>query len=235
MKYLISLLAGMVCGVAIFAGLLYYNPVTAREKLSPLSVSSNEIINLSFSTAADDAIVYTNNGETRVQPNPAKVLQLWESPVRRSTAAATLLQDSRGNLAGIGIKFSSDSEQTRLLSGEALVDSAWHMYLPGRGTMFVEQRENYWNYVREIVIPAYWSSADNWKGNWHGTLTVGPGALGTARVVGGSGEFEGLATDGIESISARAYSVDRGPVAVEGQLTIELPKGADAAAAELQN
>ena len=215
--------------------MLYFNPFTAREKLSPLSVSSNEIINLSYSTAADDSIVYTNNGEARIQPNPAKVLQLWEAPVRHSAAVATLLHDSRGNVAGLGIKFSSESERTRLLSGEALVDSAWHIYLPGRGTLFIEQSENYWNYVREIVIPAYWSSADSWKGNWHGTLTVGPGALGTARVVGGSGEFDDLATDGIESISAKAYSVDRGPVAVEGQLTIELQKNADATAAELQN
>lgn len=235
MKYLVSLVLGIVCGIAILVALLYYNPVTAREKLSPLSVSSNEIINLSFSTAAADAIVYTNNGETRIQPNPAKVLQLWEAPVRRSTVAATLLQDSRGDFAGIGIKFSSDSEQTRLLSGEALVESAWHIYLPERGTLFIEQRENYWNYIREIVIPAYWNSADNWRGTWHGTLTAGPGALGTARVVGGSGEFESLATDGIESISARAYSVDRGPVAAESQLTIELPKEATASAAELQN
>ena len=235
MKYLVSLLLGIVCGVAAFAALLYFNPLTAREKLSPLSVSSNEIINLSYSTAADDSIVYTNNGEARIQPHPAKVLQLWEAPVRHSAAVATLLYDSRGDVAGLGIKFSSESERTRLLSGEALVDSAWHIYLPGRGTLFIEQSENYWNYVREIVIPAHWSSADSWKGNWHGTLTVGPGALGTARVVGGSGEFDDLATDAIESISAKAYSVDRGPVAVEGQLTIELQKNADATAAELQN
>ena len=235
MKYLVSLFLGVICGIAVFAAMLYFNPLTAREKLSPLSVSSNEIISLTYSMAADDAIVYTNNGETRIHPHPAKVLQLWEAPVRRSTAAATLLQDSRGNVAGLGIKFSSESERTRLLSGEALVDSAWHIYLPGRGTLFIEQSENYWNYLREIVIPAYWSSADNWKGNWYGTLTVGPGALGTARVFGGSGEFADLATDGIESLSAKAYSVDRGPVAVEGQLTIELPKGADATAAELQN
>lgn len=235
MKYLVALLLGIVCGVAAFAAILYFNPFTAQEKLSPLSVSSNEIMSLSYSAAASDAIVYTNNGETRIPPHPPKVLQLWEAPVRRSTLAATVLRDSRGDVAGVGIKFSSDSGQTRLLNGEALVNSVWHIYLPGRGTLFIEQNEDYWNYIREIIIPAYWSSADSWKGSWYGTLTAGPGALGTARVIGGSGEFSELATDGVESISARAYSIDRGPVAVEGQLTIELPRAVDPTAVEVQD
>jgi len=224
MKYLISLLVGMLFGVGVFLALLYYNPLTSKNELSPLSVSENELISLNYSTVALDSLVYTNDGESLVTPHPAKVLQLWEQPIRKTDALATVLMDSRNQVAGIGVKFSSDSENTNILNGEALVDSVWHIYLPGRGSFFVEQKENYWGYLREVVLPAYSSSGDNWRGNWNGSITAGPGALGTSKVVGGSGEFATMISVGVESLLAKAYSVDQGPVAVNGELSIEIPR-----------
>jgi hypothetical protein len=224
MKYLISLLVGMVFGVAAFLALLYYNPLTSKTKLSPLSVSENELISLNYSTVAADSLIYTNDGESLVAPHPAKVLQLWEQPIRKTDALATVLRDSRNQVAGIGVKFSSDSESTNILNGEALVDSVWHIYLPGRGSFFIEQKENYWGYMREVVLPAYWSSGDNWRGSWNGSITAGPGALGTSRVIGGSGEFVTMESVGVESLLAKAYSVDQGPVAINGELSIEIPR-----------
>jgi hypothetical protein len=224
MRYLVSLLIGMLVGVAAFLALLYYNPLTSRNKLSPLSVSDNDLITLNYSAVAADSIIYTNDGESRVVPHPAKVLQLWERPIRRTDVVATTLTDSRNQVVGLGIKFSSDSESTKLLNSELIVDSAWHVYLPGQGTLFVEQQENHWAYLREIVIPAYWSSGDNWRGIWNGNITSGPGALGTAKVVGGSGRFTGLVTDGVESLAAKAFSVEHGPVAMSAEVMIELPR-----------
>jgi len=223
MKYLISLVVGMVVGVVAFLALLYYNPMTSQNILSPLSVSDNEVITFNYSAVATDALVFTNDGRSTVAPYPSKVLQLWEPTVRLTDAMATVLRDSRNQPAAIGIKFSSRSESSRILNGEAIIDSAWHIYVPGQGSLFVEQQENYWGYLREIVVPAYRSSGDNWRGNWNGTLTSGPGALGTARVFGGSGEFEDLETEGVEALSAKAYSVKHGPVAVDGMLSVELP------------
>ncbi|MDH3612526.1 MAG: hypothetical protein OEU90_00175 [Gammaproteobacteria bacterium] len=224
MKYLISLFLGMVVGAAALAALLYFNPFTAQNSLSPLSVTDNELISLNYSAVAADALIFTNDGESQVAPYPAKVLQLWEPPIRKTVAMATVLADSRNQAVGIGIKFSSDSESTNILNGKALVDSVWHIYLPGRGSLFVEQSENYWSYLREIVVPAHWSSGDNWRGIWNGNITSGPGALGTARVVGGSGEFSGLNTEGVESFAAKAYSVEQGPVAISANLAIEIPR-----------
>lgn len=224
MKYLISLLVGMVVGTAAFLALLYFNPLTAQNKLSPLSVTEDELISLNYSAVATDTLIYTNDGESQVMPYPAKVLQLWEQPVRKTDALATVLRDSRNQVAGIGLKFSSDSESTNILNGEAIVDSVWHIYLPGRGSFFIEQKENYWAYLREVVLPAYWSSGDNWRGIWNGNLTSGPGALGTSRVFGGSGEFAALESVGVESLLAKAYSVEQGPVAVTGELSIEIQR-----------
>jgi hypothetical protein len=223
MKYFISLAAGVLAGACIFLLLLYYNPLTSRNSLSPLSVTDNAVISLSYSAVAQDSIVYTNNGKSQIDPFPAKVLQLWERPIQHTDTVATVLTDGRGQVAGLGIKFSSSSERTNVLNGEALVDSVWHIYIPDQGSFFIEQTENYWSYLREIVVPARWSSGDNWRGSWYGNMTFGPGALGIAKVVGGSGEVDGLILDAVESITAKAYSVDKGPVAMTGQITIELP------------
>jgi len=222
-KYLVSFVVGVLIGLAVLLLAIYYNPLTAKNKLSPLSVTSNNIISLNYSAAAEDAVVYTNDGESQIDPHPVKVLQLWEPPIRLTSAMVTLLSDSRGQPAGIGIKFSSQSERTSILDGEALMDTAWHIYLPARGSLFVEQTENYWGFLREIVIPAHWSSGDNWRGKWRGNITSGPGALGTAFVAGGSGELAGIDTQAVEALSAQAYSVEQGPVAILGELSIEIP------------
>jgi hypothetical protein len=232
-KYVAGLLLGIALGAMAAGALLYFNPLAARNPLSPLSVSNNNILSLGYSGVPTDSIVYTNDGESRVQPHPEKVRELWEAPIRRSEVLVTVLTDSRNNPAGIGIKFSSDSERTRLINGEALVDSAWHLHLVDRGSLFVEQTENYWNFLRKIVLPAYWSSSNHWKGVWNGNMTVGPGALGTAAVTGGTGEFAGLESEAVEAVRASAYSVAQGPVAMEGRLTIDVTGNVELTASDL--
>jgi hypothetical protein len=226
-KYLATLVLGIVLGISAAAALLYFNPLAARNPLSPLAVSNNTILSLGYSGVPTDAILYTNDGESLSQPHPEKVRELWEPPIKRTEILVTVLTDSRSNPAGIGIKFSSDSEKTRLINGEALVDSAWHIHLVERGSLFVEQTENYWNLLRSIVVPAYWSSARHWKGVWNGNMTVGPGGLGTASVTGGTGEFAGLESEAMEAINASAYSVAQGPVAMEGRLNIDVTGNAE--------
>lgn len=223
MKYLVSLLLGLLIGVMLFALGLVYNPFVAKQHLSPISVTDAAVMSLSYSGVPGDSIVFTNNGESRQKPHPAKVSQLWEAPIRLTTARAMMVNDARGQTAGIGIKFTSRSERTRVLAGEAIVDSVWYIHLPGRGSLFIEQSENHWALLRDVVWPAYRSSADSWKGNWLGDLTHGPGALGLARVTGGSGSLLGLQMEAVESLSVRAYSAEHGPVAAEGRLMIEMP------------
>lgn len=231
-RYVAALLPGIALGVLAAAALLYFNPLAARNPLSPLSVSNNDILSLGYSGVPTDSIVYTNNGESRVQPHPEKVRELWEAPIRHSEVLVTVLTDSRNNPAGIGIKFSSDSEDTRIVNGEALVDSVWHIHLLERGSLFVEQTENYWNFLRKIVLQAHLSASNHWKGVWNGNMTVGPGALGTAAVTGATGEFAGLESEAVEALHASAYSVAQGPVAMEGRLTIDITGNAELTASD---
>ncbi len=222
-RYILALLLGFVVGLAIFVAGMVYNPFIADRGLSPISVTDAEVMSLTFSSVPSDSIVYTNDGESRHRPYPEKILQLWEAPIRLTSTMATVMRDARGQAAGIGIKFSSRSERTSLLQGQALVDSAWYIYLPDRGSLFIEQSENHWPFLREVAIPAWRSPANNWKGTWLGDITAGPGALGTARVTGGTGGLQDLATNGVESLSSRAFSFDDGHVSAEGRLLIELP------------
>lgn len=222
MKYFAALCLGFLAGAIGATLFVYTNPFAAPSKLSPINVSDREQFSLQFSAVAEDSIVFTNDGESRVKPKPDKVLQLWEAPIRETAVMVTLLYNSRGERIGIGTKFSSWSERSNILNGEMLIDSVWHVYLPGQGTMLIEQSENRWRYLRDIVVPAHWN--DNWRGNWHGTVTNGPGALGTARMHGGSGKFQGVEAEAIETLTARAYSSASGPVAVDGQITVEFPE-----------
>jgi hypothetical protein len=227
MKYLVALLLGFVAGISLFCAILYFNPFAIHTKISPLAVTNQRLLNLSFAAVPTESLLFTNDGESLPAPHPAKVLELWERTVEDTRATVVILDDSRGQPAGIGVKFSSDSEDTRILNSQALVDSVWHIYLPGRGTMFIDQRENYWTYLHDVVAKARWSSADNWRGAWTGVTTAGPNALGTGRVTGGSGEFADLESEAVESLSATAYSAVTGPVAMDGNLTILLPSPGD--------
>lgn len=223
MKYVASLLVGLLTGALIFCLLLYFNPFTGKPEISPLAVSTQGVVSLRYDAVPGDSLLYTDNGENSAKPNPPRVADLWEPTIRRTRVMVVRLDDSRGRPIGIGIKYSSDSEATRILDASAAVESVWHIYLPGRGTLFVDQRENYWDYIRNVVIPARASSGDNWRGTWMDVLTTGPNALGTGRVIGGHGEFAGIRAEAVESLRATAYSSMTGPAAMEGTLTIAMP------------
>ena len=232
MKYVISLLLGMVVGVVLFAIGLVYNPFIAERSVSPLAVSGTDVITLKFSPVPDETIVFTNDGESLHAPSPRKVQQLWEAPVRQTSAIVMPMQDARGEPAGIGIKFGSRSENTRLLKGDAILDSAWYLYLPEHGSVFIHQSENYWPFLRDVAFSAWRNSANNWRGGWFGDMTSGPGALGTAAASGGSGNLRGLEMEAVESLSVKAFSTDLGLISAEGRLVIALPENQAANGAE---
>ena len=223
MKYLVSLVLGVATGALLLALVLYYNPLQGRDTVSPLAVTDDRVVTISFSAVPGDAVLYTDHGQSKVAPHPDRVAELWEPAIVDTQLQVVKLEDSRGGVAGLGIKFLSPSESTALVNGMALANSVWHVYLPGQGTLMIDQTENYWTYLRDVVVPAHWSAGDNWRGTYHDITTNGPGSLGTARVTGASGFFEGLTSESIESLTAYGYSAVTGPVSMTGSLTIALP------------
>ena len=223
MKYLVSLLLGMAAGVLLFGLGLIYNPFLAERGVSPLAVAGADVITLTFSPVPDETIVYTNDGESVHTPNPFRVQQLWEPPVRQSSAAVMPMHNARGEPVGLGIKFGSRSESTHLLRGDLIQDSAWYLYLPEHGSLFIHQSEDYWPFLRDVAFSAWRNSANVWRGGWFGDTTVGPGALGTAAAKGASGKLRGLDMEAVESLSVKAFSTDIGLIAAEGRLVIAMP------------
>lgn len=227
MKYLVALLLGMAAGAVLFALALIYNPLAGGSRVSPLSVTDAEVISLSYSVVPSESIVYTNNGESTQPPHPPKVPQLWEAPVRHTSGMVAVMHNARGEPAGFGVKLSSRSESSRLLSGEAIVDSVWYIYLADHGGLFLGQTENYWAFLRQVAFPAWRSGANTWRGTWAGDVTAGPGVLGTAYAYGTSGRLRGLEMEAAESLSVEAFSSDSGFISAEGRLTIALPEATD--------
>ncbi len=223
MKYAAVLLAGILVGVALFIGGMYYNPIAEGQAVSPITISAREQLAFTYSAVPEESLLYTYNGDSVINTHPDRVAKLREPTLVDTRIFVTILDDSRGRAVGLGIKFSSNSEQSVLINSQALVNSVWHIYLTGQGTMFVDQIENFWSYLREIVVPARWSSGDSWKGSFFRIMTQGPGALGTARVTGGSGKFDGMSSEAVESLTARAYSALDGPVSMSGSLTMTVP------------
>jgi hypothetical protein len=224
MKYLLTLLSGMLLGASLFVAGMFFNPFADRQSVSPLSITDDEQLDFTYTAVPGQAILYTDNGESIIETHPDRVAELWEPAVVDTRIAVYVLNDSRGEVRGLGIKFSSDSEQTALIKSQVLINSIWHIYVPGQGTLLVDQIENHWSFLREIVVPARWSSGDNWMGAYFRIMTHGPGALGTARVTGGNGDFSGMSSEAVESLTARAYSAIHGPVSMNGSLTITVPQ-----------
>lgn len=232
MKYAISLLLGLLCGVALFIIGLLYNPFIANRTVSPLSVGDTAATSLSYTAVPAKSIAFTNSGAGRLQPHPKGIRLLLEDTLEQTELMVAEMRDARGQTAGIGVKFSSRSERTNLLRGEALVNSAWHVHLPGRGSFFVEQSENYWPFIQNVLVPAYRNSANSWKGKWSGDLSAGPGGLGVARVTGVGGSLLGQSMVAVESLSVQAYSTDKGPVSAEGRLLIKILQPDDVTATD---
>ena len=223
MKYVIGLAAGFVFGVAAFFVLMYVNPLSAQNTVSPLSVTREAQLNLQYSAVPEETILLTNNGASGSAPYPEGVRELWEDTIKEAEVIVVPLIDEWGEIAGFGVKFSSESEDSRYITSEYITSSAWHIYLPELGTLFVDQRENYWSYYRDIVLDAHMNSADSWAGEWVGVMTTGPNALGTGRAFGGSGMLANIDSEFVEVINASAYSTQAGPVSMDGVLTISLP------------
>ena len=223
MKYFIALFTGILAGIVLLAAALYFNPFVGRSTVSILAVSDSNMLDLSFSVVPEETLVITNDRESMVKPHPARVQKLWEPTINNSQAMVALLTNRAGEAIGVGIKISSASEATQLLKADAIVNSVWQIYLPGRGAFFIDQTVNYWSYLHDIVLSARFSSGDNWRGTWHNIMTNGPNALGTARVTGANGEFAGIEAEAVESIAARAFSSTQGPVAMMGNLTVANP------------
>ena len=77
MKYAVSAFIGFVLGIILFVGGLYFNPFAEQLTVSPLAVATDERLELHYSAAASESILYTDHGESNIKPHPDRVAELW--------------------------------------------------------------------------------------------------------------------------------------------------------------
>jgi hypothetical protein len=75
MKYLVSLLVGMIFGAAMLLAALYLNPFASKAKMSPLAVTDEKLISLHYSLVPSEMLLFTNDGESVRKPHPSKEQQ----------------------------------------------------------------------------------------------------------------------------------------------------------------
>jgi len=222
MKYLLTLLAGVITGAAILALLLYVNPFVDSKTIPPIAVTGSGEFELSYSATPMASIAWVDNGESSVRPRPPLVQELRDPTIDQTLLIVTLLQTSRGEPAGFGVKFLSPAEEAGLIKGVYPMQSVWHVWLLERGGLMIDQTENHYSLLRDVVLQAHLDSGDNWRGSWFGIMTDGPNQFGTARVNGGSGSLAGAEGKAIEVLTTRAYSAESGPASADGRITVAL-------------
>ncbi len=205
MKTIIAFLVGLALGVALVVAAIFYNPWAANNDLVPLKEDSSALT-LRFAGHVGGALVHLNSGLERLPQVPADAERLWHSTHKGNHVLLHVLENSAGEIAGYGVKMAAWSEDSRVLPPRALVASNWNVVVPGLGSFFVAQNENYWPLLREVILPA--TQQGEWKGSFAGDLTVGPRGTLEGEFTGASGVLRGQRGVARESVSAQQYTLD---------------------------
>jgi len=217
MRLVISLLLGVVVGIAAAGAVLYYNPLTDGRG-SALDAST--ILHYEFPS---ESILAITHGEILDIPKePPAIDALWEAAIRKAGLSLLVLKDQRGLPAAIASRISKLSPQTNLLSSGLLVADQWLITMPGQGSYVIASESNVWPLLKDTLI-----NVDLLKRAWDGPTryypTTGPDNIGTASVLGVTGEFRntlGSATDSFQLDDYRGDLEFAGTVS--GELALQL-------------
>ena len=100
MRIWISLFLGFVVGAILFLSVFYFAPMSKAQTLSPLAVVDTQRYEYSYSLNSSDALIFTNNGNSRIRPNPLKVQEFWEPAIEHTQALVTVLHNANNQPVG---------------------------------------------------------------------------------------------------------------------------------------
>lgn len=221
MKYVLSLLAGVLCGAVIVILALYYNPLVQENTRVPLAAAPGASVEVFYGTAGD-TVARTGPADGLLAAVPASAETLWEPALAWTEARLLLLRDVDGRALGFGVRFAALDSATRPLTGELLANSVWNLHLPGRGSLWVDGVDNLWPLARHVLVPAWRADDGAWQGSFDGDITVGPRPSRVAVMTGGAGVFAGTRGEARESLSVEALSLRDGRLAAEGSLLVAI-------------
>lgn len=215
MKYALVAVLGLLIGAAAGGAAIYYNPFTQP---SPPSAD-----------AADRALHYGLPGEVLgfhlgddvVPPgSPKRDDVFWEETIGRTALLSLVLEDAHDKPAAIASRLLALSPRTDLLLSGVRVNDYWLLTIPGEGTLFLRAESNVWPFLKE-TLPV-WYFGRHWKGPTDYRPTAGPGAGGTAVVVGATGRFAGLEGSAVEKYRITDLDPASRSAAATGEIDLRL-------------
>lgn len=214
MKYVLSLILGLLAGTVTAAALIYFNPLTRGDNAAP----DNPGWVLGYSLAAADTWLSTHNERIDLPLVPRDISLLWESGIKGSLLAAMPLRGTAGSANAAATRISVPSARTEFLRAGLLVEDYWLISVPGEGSVLVHSLNNQWPLLRDTVVRVDWLQRD-FAGPGEYGPTQGPAATG-AEVVGLSGDFAGARGRGRERVTLDRY--DGSLTALSGQLLLDV-------------
>ncbi|HKL62590.1 MAG TPA: hypothetical protein VJ883_04430 [Woeseiaceae bacterium] len=221
MKYVLSLLAGLILGATLVLLVLYYNPLTRDNPRVPLTGAPDASVEVFYGTAAD-TVARTGPAEGVFTTVPTSLEALWEPALAGTEARVLALRDVDGRPLGFGVRFAALHSGTRPLNGDLLAASVWNIHLAGRGSLFVDGLDNLWPLARHVLVPAWRADDGTWQGRFAGDLTVGPRPSHVAVMTGGAGVFAGTRGEARESLAVQSFSLREGRVQADGSLLVAI-------------
>ena len=180
MRIIFALLVGLLFGVALAGAVLFYNPLSQYQGKSP----SGEAL---FYDNDMEHFAVSHGGLLPVPIRPKGIEPLWESAINGAVLTVFPLNNEAGETVALASRVSVLAEDSDLLLRGAKTHNDWLLSVPGRGTLFIDDREDLSELIRYGVVPV-WLMRRPWPGSRELLATSGPDA-GSAQILGGTGEY----------------------------------------------
>jgi hypothetical protein len=215
MKYALVGLLGLLIGAAAGGTALYYNPFTQAR--APAGDAADRALHYAL---PGEVLAFTLGDAVMPPGTPKRDDMFWEETIDRTALLSLVLEDAHDKPAAIASRLLALSPRTDFLLSGVRVNDYWLLTVPGEGTLFLRADTNMWPFLRE-TLPV-WYFGRPWKGPIDYQPTAGPGADGTAVVIGATGRFAGLEGSAVEKYRLTDLDPASRSAAATGELDLRL-------------
>ena len=214
MKYVLSLVTGLLLGAAVALTGLYFNPLTQTQS-GPFR---NPEWRLDYGVGGSNTWLLTHDRKLDMPVVPAGAPLLFEDGIKGTLLTAMPLTPESGSDQALATRISVPSSDTEFLRTGLLVEDHWLISVPGQGTVYVNALNNQWPLLRDTVVRVDWLRRDFLApGSYEPTR--GPAAAG-AEVAGLTGTYAGARGYAHEQLSLDSYNGSL--VGLTGRIMISL-------------
>jgi hypothetical protein len=198
-------LLGLVAGAAGMAFLLSKLPPAGLPAAEPGVTRSPDgrLVESFYIDLTKDGVAVTHGGGFPLGLFPQGIARLEEPGVRGGLGILTKVRDRRGDVIGFAAELEVHPEGN-VLQDDLEWSTDWVVVIPGRGTLYLHERERSGELGPKVIGPAL-ASGRAWTGDWTVQTTSGPGPGGRGLVLGGTHDFEGAKGNFVEVVRLTGF------------------------------